>query len=203
MSGPLGILALQGAYQKHGDLLERLGVHWRPVKTAAALDDCAALILPGGESTAMTRLLEADGLLERLRAFAQDRPVLGTCAGLILMGRSGDARAASLGILDVQVERNAFGRQLQSCQARLALDLDGEEGAAFPATFIRAPRIRQAGATVEILGRWNGEPVLVAQGPHVGMSFHPELSGDARLHAWWLRRIAAQTATEDKKVAVS
>lgn len=202
MSGSIGILALQGACVKHGELLDHLGVHWRPVKTAAALDDCAALILPGGESTAMTRLLEADGLLERLRAFAQVRPVLGTCAGLILMGRSGDARAASLDILDVQVERNAFGRQVQSFQTRLDLDLDGE-GADFPATFIRAPRIVQAGPDVAVPGRLNGEPVLVAQGPHLGMSFHPELSGDARIHAWWLRRIAAQTPREGRTVAVS
>lgn len=202
MSGLIGILALQGAYAKHGALLDHLGVRWRPVKTAAALDDCAALILPGGESTAMTRLLDADGLLERLRAFAQVRPVLGTCAGLILMGRSGDARAASLGILDVQVERNAFGRQVQSFQTRLDLDLDGE-GADFPATFIRAPRIVRVGPDVAVLGHWNGEPVLVAQGPHLGMSFHPELSGDARIHAWWLRRIAAQTPREGRTVAVS
>lgn len=202
MSGSIGILALQGAYAKHGALLDHLGVRWRPVKTAAALDDCAALILPGGESTAMTRLLDADGLLERLRAFAQVRPVLGTCAGLILMGRSGDARAASLGILDVQVERNAFGRQVQSFQTRLDLDLDGE-GADFPATFIRAPRIVQAGPDVAVPGRLNGEPVLVAQGPHLGMSFHPELSGDARIHAWWLRRITAQTPREGRTVAVS
>lgn len=202
MSGPIGILALQGAYAKHGELLDRLGVRWQAVKTAAALDDCAALILPGGESTAMTRLLEPDGLLERLRVFAQGRPVLGTCAGLILMGRSGDARAASLGILDVQVERNAFGRQVWSFQARLDLDLGGE-GAEFPATFIRAPRIVQAGAAVEVAGRWRGEPVLVAQGPHLGMSFHPELSGDPRIHAWWLRRIAARTPREGRTVAVS
>lgn len=202
MSGPVGILALQGAYAKHGELLDRVGVRWRPVKTAAALDDCAALILPGGESTAMTRLLEADGLLERLRAFVRHRPVFGTCAGLILMGRSGDARAASLDILDVQVARNAFGRQAQSFRTRLALELDGD-GADFPATFIRAPRIVQAGPAVEVLGRWNGEPVLVAQGRHLGMSFHPELSRDGRIHAWWLRRIAAQLPREDKAVGAS
>lgn len=202
MSLPIGILALQGAYQRHGALLDRLGVRWRAVKTASALDDCMALILPGGESTSMTRLLEPDGLLERLRVFAQDRPLFGTCAGLILMGHNDDARAASLGILDVQVARNAFGRQAQSFQARLDLDLDGE-GADFPASFIRAPRILAVGPGVEVRGRWNGEPVLVAQGAHLGMGFHPELSDDARIHAWWLRRLAAQAGNEDQTMAAS
>ncbi|HEY9198894.1 MAG TPA: pyridoxal 5'-phosphate synthase glutaminase subunit PdxT [Gammaproteobacteria bacterium] len=182
----VGVLALQGGYQRHIDCLDRLAIESRLVRCAADLEECTALILPGGESTSMTRLIEARGLLDALTGFAQTHPVLGTCAGLILMARSDDDRVASLGLLDVRVERNAYGRQTHSFRTDIPIEL--EAMSIFSAVFIRAPRIVACGPGVDVLARHDGMPVLVAQGRHMGMSFHPELTGDPRVHAEWLRR---------------
>jgi 5'-phosphate synthase pdxT subunit len=192
--GPIGILALQGGYQRHADHLDRCGVKWCLVRNAEALACCSALILPGGESTTITRLLLAEKLLEPLRRFTQARPVMGTCAGLIMMGRSSDARVESLNALDLDVERNAYGRQIQSFQCSIEVDL-GVESDSFPAVFIRAPQIIQCDLGVTILAHYQGSPVLVAQGRHLGMTFHPELSDDLRIHRYWLERTAALKAT--------
>lgn len=183
----VGVLALQGGYQRHIDCLDRLGVASQPVRLAADLDACTALILPGGESTSITRLIEVRTLLPALRVFSQTHPVLGTCAGLILMAHCDDPRVVSLELLDVQMTRNAYGRQTHSFQTELQLTLDGT-AVAFPGIFIRAPQILACGAEVEVLGQLDGRPVLVAQGWHMGLCFHPELSDDPRLHAEWLRR---------------
>lgn len=185
MSEQVGVLALQGGYQRHIDCLDRLGIGARPVRYAADLEDCTALILPGGESTSMSRLGEARELLAALGGFARTHPVMGTCAGLILMARSADPRVAALGVLDVEIARNAYGRQAHSFQTGLRIEAMPE---AFPGIFIRAPQIIGHGADVTVLARHAGRPVLVAQGWHLGMSFHPELSGDPRLHGEWLRR---------------
>lgn len=187
----VGVLALQGGYQRHIDCLDRIGVASRPVRSVADLDACTALILPGGESTSMSRLIEARALLPALSAFARAHPVMGTCAGLILMGHSDDPRVATLGILDVTVARNAYGRQAQSFQAELHVPMAGTT-AAFPGIFIRAPQLLACGPDVTVLARHAGRPVLVAQGRHLGMSFHPELAGDPSLHAEWLQRARAQ-----------
>lgn len=189
----VGVLALQGGYQLHIDCLDHLGIAARPVRAAADLDGCTALILPGGESTSMSRLIEARALLSALRDFARTHPVMGTCAGLILMGHSDDPRVATLEILDVTVARNAYGRQTHSFQAPLQVPLAGTT-ATFPGIFIRAPQILACSPDVTVLTRHDGHPVLVAQGPHLGMCFHPELSGDPRLHAEWLHRARARTA---------
>lgn len=187
----VGVLALQGGYQQHLACLDRLGIAARPVRLAAELDGCAALILPGGESTSMARLIEARALLPALSAFARSHPVMGTCAGLILMARSNDPRVAALGILDVEVARNAYGRQAQSFQTELRIDMAGIPER-FPGIFIRAPQILACGPEITVLARHAGRPVLVAQGWHLGMSFHPELTGDPRVHAAWLRRARSQ-----------
>lgn len=194
MSQRVGVLALQGGYQPHIACMEQLGVEALPVRHASDLERCTALILPGGESTSMSRLIEARGLLPALTAFAGDHPVFGTCAGLILMARCGDPRVLSLELLDVEVARNAYGRQAHSFRCTLRIDLDGTS-AAFPGIFIRAPQIGACAAAVDVLACWEGQPVLVAQGPHMGMSFHPELAADARLHAVWLARAQAFRAT--------
>lgn len=194
VTAPVGILALQGGYQRHADLLERLGIDWCLVRTVADLDRCTALILPGGESTTITRLLQAGNLLPALRRFAHSRPLMGTCAGLILMGRSRDARVDSVEALAVDVERNAYGRQSQSFHADIEIDL-GEGMEMFSAVFIRAPRITHVDSEVTVLARHNGVPVLIGQGPHLGMSFHPELTQDARIHRYWLERAAAIAST--------
>ena len=188
--GPIGILALQGGYQRHADHLDRCGVKWCLVRNAETLARCSALILPGGESTTISRLLQAEKLLEPLRRFTQACPVMGTCAGLIMMGRSSDARVESLNALDLDVERNAYGRQIHSFQCSIEVDL-GVESDSFPAVFIRAPQVIHCDASVTVLAQHHGSPVLVAQGWHLGMTFHPELSDDLRIHRYWLERTAA------------
>lgn len=189
--GAIGILALQGDYRRHADLLDRLGVAWRYVRNAQDLAMCAALILPGGESTAMTHLLRTRGVLEPLQAFARTHPIMGSCAGLILMGHADDTRVQSLDVLDIQVARNAYGRQAQSFQSSIDVDL-GQGLERFPAVFIRAPRIIQVGAAATVLARYKDQPVLVAQAGHLGMSFHPELTDDTRIHRYWLERMAGR-----------
>jgi len=193
VSGPVGILALQGGYQRHAALLTQLGASAREVRSAADLEDCAALVLPGGESTAMSRLLQATDLFSALQAFASVRPVFGTCAGLILMGRSDDPQVPSLGLLDVRLVRNAYGRQAQSFQCSLNLNL-GDDSHTFPGLFIRAPQIAHTGPGITVLASHAGRPVLVAQGLHMGASFHPELTDDPRIHRHWLARVAAASS---------
>lgn len=196
----VGVLALQGGYQRHIDCLYRLGIASRPVRLAADLHDCTALILPGGESTSMSRLIEARDLLVALGGFAQLHPVLGTCAGLILMAHSDDPRVVSLDLLDVQIARNAYGRQTHSFQTDLPIELDGTSSA-FPGIFIRAPLILACGPDVEVLAQFDGRPALVAQGWHMGMSFHPELTDNPRLHAEWLRRARAPSRNASPRQA--
>lgn len=184
----LGVLALQGDYARHREALRRAGHDARLVGDAAALAACDALVLPGGETTTMLRLLQATGLREPLARFAAERPVLGTCAGLILLARrltdGGRVPAPPLGVLDVEVERNAYGRQIDSFQDALALvPIDGGP---FPGVFIRAPRIRGVGPGVEITVTRGGEPVGVRQGRVLGLCFHPELTEDLRLHRYFL-----------------
>lgn len=181
----IGILALQGDVEAHAATLTRAGLSPLPVRRAGQLAEIAALVIPGGESTTMSRLIEREGLLEPLRAFASGHPVLGTCAGLVLMAREpGDPRVRSLDLLDVRVRRNAYGRQIHSFSTRL----EGEATGPVRAVFIRAPRIETTGAGVAVLLEHEGVPVLVAEGPHMGCAFHPELAGDPRIHQLWLER---------------
>jgi 5'-phosphate synthase pdxT subunit len=186
--GLVGILALQGAYAKHGEALDRLGVPWCLVRKPADLAGVDRLIIPGGESTTLTRLLRAEQWWDQLKAFAGAHPVMGTCAGLIMLSRElaePDERVAPLGLLDVTVGRNAYGRQVDSFVAPLAVaGLDGE--APFPGMFIRAPRIGELGPDVEVLARHGDEPVAVRQGRWLGLTFHPELTDDDRFHRYFI-----------------
>jgi 5'-phosphate synthase pdxT subunit len=184
----VGVLALQGAFREHREVLDALGVEAVEVRTPAELGALDALILPGGESTTMSQLLDSSGvrapLAERL---ADGLPVLGTCAGMILLAREvvdGRPDQESFGAIDVAVRRNAYGRQRDSFEADLAVA--GLPGGPFPGVFIRAPRIESAGGGVEILAVHEGVPVLARQGAVVVTSFHPELSGDLRLHELFL-----------------
>lgn len=171
----VGVLALQGDFQAHIAVLSRLGAETREVRTPADLDDLQALIIPGGESTVMTLGVEREGLSDPLRAFAQGGvPVLGTCAGLIMLDRD------HLDILDVRASRNAFGRQLHSFETDL--ELRGVDGGPVHAVFIRAPWVREHGPAVEVLGEVDGHPVAVRQGNVLAISFHPELTGEDRVH---------------------
>lgn len=188
----VGVLSLQGDFDCHRAALASLGVEVQRVTLPADLDGLAALVLPGGESTTMTRLLAATGLREPFEAFVREKPVLGTCAGLILLGRGATGLPAPpTGVLDVEVDRNAYGRQIDSFHAELDAPV---VGGTFPGVFIRAPRIRAVGAGVEVVARrgadGHGEPVGVRAGHVVGLCFHPELTRDLRFHRWFLGEVA-------------
>ena len=171
----IGVLALQGDFEAHARVLEELGAEAREVRTAAGLEGLDGLVMPGGESTTMTLGIEREQLAEPLRELVeQGKPVLGTCAGLIMLDKE------HLGLLDVTARRNAFGRQLHSFEADLELDGEGP----LRAVFIRAPWIEQHGDGVEVLAEVDGHPVAVRQGRILAVAFHPELTDDRRLHRW-------------------
>jgi 5'-phosphate synthase pdxT subunit len=174
----IGVLALQGNVREHAAMLEGLGARVREVRTAAELDGLDGLVIPGGESTTMMRLMELGGLDRALAEFAA--PVLGTCAGMIVLDRD------HLGLVDIVVRRNAFGRQISSFETELAF-----AGAAGPvhAVFIRAPWIEEVGPDVEVLASFEGHPVAARDGRFLVLAFHPELTDDSRLHALFLESV--------------
>lgn len=175
----VGILALQGDFEAHANLLRTLGAQPREVRTPADLEGLDALIIPGGESTVMTLGIEREGLAEPIRQLIRaGTPALGTCAGMIMLDRE------HLGLLDVTTRRNAFGRQVRSFEADL--DVDGIPGGPMHAVFIRAPWVAEHGPEVEVLASVEEHPVAIRQGNMLAVSFHPELSGDGRLHAMLL-----------------
>ena len=174
----VGVLALQGNFREHAAVLRRLGVQPVEVRKAEQLEGLDGLIIPGGESTAITRLMRLYGLEEAVRRFAG--PVFGTCAGMILLGRE------HLGLVDISVRRNAYGRQVASFEA--AVELAGEKEP-LTGVFIRAPRVEDVGAGVEVLAELDGEPVLLRQGRFLVASFHPELTGDTRVHERFLELV--------------
>jgi pyridoxal 5'-phosphate synthase pdxT subunit len=180
----IGVLALQGDYEAHVRAVERAGARAVEVRTARELGAVDGLIIPGGESSTMLKLLDREGMFDALREFGATKPLFGTCAGAILMASAvTNPVQASLGLIDMTVERNAYGRQLDSRVVRLE---DGVE-----AVFIRAPIIRETRGDVKILATYNGDPVWVEQGRHVAATFHPELSGDTRIHEYFIRKVAA------------
>lgn len=183
----VGVLALQGDFHKHAEMLHSLGVDVQEVRRVSELLACDGLIIPGGESTTMMRQIESMEMRGPLLDFARYHPVFGTCAGLILMSHEAKPFPfIPLQLLAVEVERNAFGRQIESFQADISLELKPGEAKTFPAFFIRAPRVRGLSPETKILATFEGEPVLVQQGWHVGSSFHPELTGDATIHRYFL-----------------
>jgi pyridoxal 5'-phosphate synthase pdxT subunit len=171
----IGVLALQGNFREHVSVLRRLGADVVEVRLPEELDGLDGLVIPGGESTAITRLMRLYGLDEAIRRFRGG--VLGTCAGMILLDRD------HLGLIDLSVERNAYGRQVASFEADLELAGDSEP---LRGVFIRAPRVREAGPDVEVLAEHAGEPVLLRDGRFLVASFHPELTGDTRVHERFL-----------------
>ena len=187
----IGILALQGALGEHADAFARLGVGTVAVKTRAQLEGVDGLVLPGGESTTMSMLLEKSELFEPVHKLLDEGlPALGTCAGMILLATEvldGRPDQRSFGAIDLRVRRNAWGRQVDSFEADV--DVDGLDGGQFHAVFIRAPRVESTGDDVEVLACIDDEPVLCRSGAVVVSSFHPELSGDLRIHQLFLEGV--------------
>ena len=181
----VGVLALQGAFAAHSDCLTSIGVQSIEVRTPEQLSSVDALLMPGGESSTMSQLLESSGLFDPIaQRIADGMPVFGTCAGMILLASEildGRSDQRSFSAIDISVRRNAFGRQVDSFEATINSSV-GE----FHGVFIRAPRIERVGGQVEVLGSINNEPVLVRQGNVLAASFHPELSNDARLHEYFV-----------------
>jgi len=178
----IGVLAVQGNFREHAAMLRELGADVVEVRLPAQLDGLDGLVIPGGESTAIMRLIRLYGLEEAIRAF--DAPVFGTCAGMILLDRT------HLGLVDVDVERNGYGRQLASFEADLDL-ADGDEP--LRGVFIRAPRVTATGPAVEVLASHDGVPVLLREGRFLIASFHPELTADTRVHERFLEMIREES----------
>jgi 5'-phosphate synthase pdxT subunit len=185
----IGVLALQGDFEAHAKALVRAGAETCYIRTGRELASVDALVIPGGESTTMLRLMEADGMLEALEQFGRRKPIFGTCAGAILLAREvSNPPQPSLGLVDIGVERNAYGRQLDSRVARIQPAPEFQcrtQPGELEAVFIRAPIIRRVGTSARVLASYNGDPVLVAQGQHLVATFHPELTDDPRVHQYF------------------
>lgn len=189
----VGVLALQGAFEAHRGVFRRLGQCSVPVRTAQELEAIDALVLPGGESSAMLRLMEPQGLLDRIgQRVGQGLPVLATCAGVILLARAVTPHQKSLGLLDIDVERNAYGRQVFSSVESLRVTPSLEDILTGDGVFIRAPRITRIGARVETLA-WRGDdPVLIRGDGILAATFHPELGGGTAVHELFLEELRRQ-----------
>jgi 5'-phosphate synthase pdxT subunit len=174
----VGVLAVQGNFREHAAMLRRLGADVVEVRKAEELDGLDGLVVPGGESTTFMRLMRLYGLDEAVRSFAG--PIFGTCAGMIVLDRN------HLGLMDVEVERNAYGRQVASFEADLELKDDDRP---LRGVFIRAPRVRDVGPDVEVLAEHDGEPVLLREGRFLAAAFHPELTEDTRVHERFLEEL--------------
>jgi len=189
----IGILALQGGFSAHEIAVSRAGATPLLIREARLFDRVDALVIPGGESTTMLKLMQYDNMFEALEKFAREKPIFGTCAGAILMAKGvSNPSQESLGAMDIDVERNAYGRQNDSCIATIEPeDEDFKRGIApaLEAVFIRAPIIRRTGKDVKVLARYKGNPVLVEQGMHMAATFHPELSAADSIHALFLRKV--------------
>lgn len=189
----VGVLALQGDFEAHERALERAGADAVQVRTAEDLNNIDGLVIPGGESTTMLKLLNYMNLKEPLREFAAKKPVFGTCAGAILLAKEVlSPTQESFGLMDLTVERNAYGRQIDSRVAHISPDAAFEKRAGagdMEAVFIRAPIIRRTGPEVNVLAEYEGDPVLVEQGRHLVATFHPELTQDSRVHKLFLSKL--------------
>jgi 5'-phosphate synthase pdxT subunit len=196
----IGVLAVQGDFEAHGRALAGLGAAPVYVRTPQELEGLDGLILPGGESTTMLRFLETEGLFEAIQGFAGRHPLMGTCAGAILMATEVTRPAQrSLGLIDMTVERNAYGRQVDSRIASLSPPAEFAERAGpgpLETVFIRAPIIRRVGPQAAVLLRFQNDPILVEQGRHMAATFHPELTADPRVHRLFLNKVAGLVTRE-------
>jgi 5'-phosphate synthase pdxT subunit len=183
----VGILAFQGAFFKHASMLKLLKIPVQMVLTSADLNKCDALIIPGGESTTIAHHIDYADMRDGLQEFAMKKPLFGTCAGMILLAKEIiDGSVKSLGVLDICVERNAFGRQKDSFSTSIEVSFNNRTSQFFHSIFIRAPRIKNCGKGVKILAKLNEEPVLVQQNNYLAATFHPELTENPIIHAFFL-----------------
>jgi len=189
----VGVLALQGDFEAHSQALARAGAEPVLARTAADLETLDGLVIPGGESTTMLKLMAVENLFEPLEEFGRRRPIFGTCAGAILLASDVTHPAQqSLGLMNLTVERNGYGRQIDSRVAHLAPAPEFEQrtrSGELEAVFIRAPIIRRVGPEAHVLATYQGDPVLVEQGRHLVATFHPELSSDSRVHELFLSKL--------------
>ena len=191
----IGVLALQGDYDAHRETLNRLGVRSVLVRKPEELDDIEGLVIPGGESSTFLKFLEREGFLTKLRDFVVQKPSFGTCAGAILLAKEvTNPPQESLGALDISIQRNAYGRQIDSSIMTGPTKFDGGP---LEMVFIRAPRIDRTGPGVEVLAEREGHPVLVRQGKTLAATFHPELSADTRVHELFLEMVKEQKKPAD------
>jgi len=188
----IGVLALQGDFEAHRAPLERAGAEVTEVRSAAELEEVDGLVIPGGESTTMLKLLEDEQLLEPLCRFGGAKPIFGTCAGAILLAAEVlNPRQPSLSLMDLTLERNGYGRQIDSRIAHIQIS-----GRPAEAVFIRAPVIRRVGADARVLAEYNNSPVLVEQGKHLAATFHPELSPENRVHEQFVDKVRASLSEQ-------
>lgn len=190
----IGVLALQGDFEAHERALTRAGADAVEIRTGEDLERVDGLILPGGESTTMLKLIAEENLFEPLERFGEHKPIFGTCAGAILLARGvTNPVQRSLGFMDIDIERNAYGRQLDSRIASVQPNAGSGLGEGdMEAVFIRAPVITRVGDGAQVLARWQDAPVLVEHGRFLASTFHPELTADARIHRYFLEKVAGQ-----------
>ena len=179
----IGVLELQGNYSLHHKIFSDLGISSKGIKTARDLDNIDGLVIPGGESTTISLLLDSFDLRIPIKNFAKENPIMGTCAGLIMMSKliKGDKKVKPLEILDITVDRNAYGRQIMSSKEPISFKLDNQK-IEINATLIRAPKIISINDSVDVLAMIDSSPAVVMQGRHLGLSFHPELDGVTIFH---------------------
>jgi 5'-phosphate synthase pdxT subunit len=187
-SPTIGVLALQGDFDAHRKRMEELGAEVDLVRDPERLETVDALVIPGGESTTFLKFLEWRGFLDRLKDFVRTKPTFGTCAGAILLAKEVvGPQQASLGVLDVHIRRNAYGRQVES-----SIRIGSFDGTPLEMVFIRAPKIEEVGTNVQVLAREGDDPVLVQEGIVLAATFHPELSDDTRVHEKFLKMVGQQ-----------
>jgi len=185
----VGVLALQGNYNQHKSMLDELGIENILVKYPVDLNKCDLLIIPGGESTAISKQIERKKFRQPIINFAKTNSVFGTCAGMILLSSSEEENNLKpLSIMDFEVDRNAFGRQLYSFSGKLCLEFDDLDS--FEGLFIRAPKISQIGKGIKILATYNKQPVMITNGKHFATTFHPEIGNDYRIHKYIMDKIS-------------
>ena len=190
----IGILALQGNYHQHKKVIDILGIQNTFIRHANELDKCDSLIIPGGESTTISKQIDNNNLRNILTEYSTTNPIMGTCAGMIMLSSSVPTdNMMPLNVMDFQVERNAWGRQIHSFSANIDLEFDRDRS--FHTVFIRSPKISKISRDIEILSMYNNEPILLSDGMHLVSTFHPEIGNDYRIHEYFTNKVNEKILT--------